>query len=233
MQVLLDLQEGPEREAVRVRLPLRPHLPRPDARQDPRAPRHRQAAGQEGHTGTNCIKWVFPDNRFSDTIFKRIGLPEDLFANGESVFREDLSVYNWSLETPVSGEGISDILSHLEVTVPRGEIRIFFADVGENAFRREHAVPRLEQGVRNHLRARCLRSLGEFLIGFFSLERNGDSLFLVFATGWQFNRIKKIKNLPKKLPERQIKKDTVIIGYYDYLGTRQKNSHRPIIVKGQ
>ena len=26
---------------------------------------------------------------------------------------------------------------------------------------------------------------------------------------------------------------TVIIGYYDYLGTRPKNSHRPIIVTGR
>ena len=51
LQLLFDLQEGPKREAVRVRLPLRPHLPRADALQDPRAPRHRQAAGQEGHTG--------------------------------------------------------------------------------------------------------------------------------------------------------------------------------------
>ena len=26
---------------------------------------------------------------------------------------------------------------------------------------------------------------------------------------------------------------TVLIGYYDYLGTRPKNSHRPIIVTGR
>ena len=58
LQVLLDLQEGPEREAVRVRLPLRPHLPRADALQDPRAPRHRQAAGQEGHTGQESNRFT-------------------------------------------------------------------------------------------------------------------------------------------------------------------------------
>ena len=27
--------------------------------------------------------------------------------------------------------------------------------------------------------------------------------------------------------------NTVLIGYYDYLGTRPKNSHRPIIVTGR
>ena len=44
--------------------------------------------------GTNCIKWVFPENRFSETIFKRIGLPGDLFSYWESVFPEDLFLYN-------------------------------------------------------------------------------------------------------------------------------------------
>ena len=29
------------------------------------------------------------------------------------------------------------------------------------------------------------------------------------------------------------KQNTVLIGYYDYLGTWPKNSHRPIIVTGQ
>ena len=35
----------------------------------------------EDYSGTNCIKWVFPENRFSETIFKRIGLPKVLFSN--------------------------------------------------------------------------------------------------------------------------------------------------------
>ena len=35
-----------------------------------------------------------------------------------------------------------------------------------------------------------------------------------------------IKSLEHKL-------NTVLIGYYDYLGTRPKNSHRPIIVTGR
>ena len=30
--------------------------------------------------GGNCIKLVFPENRFSETIFMRIGLLEDLFS---------------------------------------------------------------------------------------------------------------------------------------------------------
>ena len=30
-----------------------------------------------------------------------------------------------------------------------------------------------------------------------------------------------------------VSSSTVIIGYYDYLGTRPKNSHRPIIVTGR
>ena len=40
------------------------------------------------------MKYVFPENRFSETIFKRIGLPEDLFSYLESIFREDLFLYN-------------------------------------------------------------------------------------------------------------------------------------------
>ena len=37
-----------------------------------------------------------PENRLSDTIFKRIGLQEDLFSYSKSVFREDLFLYNSS-----------------------------------------------------------------------------------------------------------------------------------------
>ena len=46
--------------------------------------------------GGNCIKIGLPENRFSETIFKRIRLPEDPFSYWESVFREDLSLYNSS-----------------------------------------------------------------------------------------------------------------------------------------
>ena len=59
---------------MRVRLPLRPHLPRPDARQDPRAPRHRQAAGQEGNTGQSCIKIMIFDHKDQDHL-----IDHDLF----------------------------------------------------------------------------------------------------------------------------------------------------------
>ena len=38
----------------------------------------------------------FRENRFSETIFKRIGLPKDLFSYEETVFREDLFLYNSS-----------------------------------------------------------------------------------------------------------------------------------------
>ena len=33
--------------------------------------------------------------------------------------------------------------------------------------------------------------------------------------------------------ESQLQSATVLIGYYDYLGTRPKNCHRPIIVTGR
>ena len=32
-----------------------------------------------GGAGTNCMKKVFPENRFSESIFKRIGLPEKTY----------------------------------------------------------------------------------------------------------------------------------------------------------
>ena len=51
--------------------------------------------------GGNCIKIGLPENRFSETISKRIGLPEDLFYYWESVFPEDLFLYNSSLEAIV------------------------------------------------------------------------------------------------------------------------------------
>ena len=43
--------------------------------------------------GMNCIN-VFPENRFSETICKRIWLPKYFFSYWESVFREDLFLYN-------------------------------------------------------------------------------------------------------------------------------------------
>ena len=39
-----------------------------------------RASSEAWRAGTNCIKYVFPENRFSETILKRIGLPEDLFS---------------------------------------------------------------------------------------------------------------------------------------------------------
>ena len=46
--------------------------------------------------GGNCIKIGLPGKSISDTIFKRIGLHEDLFPYWESVFPEDLFFYNSS-----------------------------------------------------------------------------------------------------------------------------------------
>ena len=37
----------------------------------------------------------------------------------------------------------------------------------------------------------------------------------------------------KHMKARSGRVGTVLIGYYDYLGTRTKNSHRPIIVTGR
>ena len=36
---------------------------------------------QDLRAGTNCIKWVFPENQFLETIFKRMRLPQDLFSH--------------------------------------------------------------------------------------------------------------------------------------------------------
>ena len=56
-------------------------------------PRTRAASRRPGG---NCIKIVFPENRFSYTMFKRIGLPKDLLSYWESVFIQFVPASPWS-----------------------------------------------------------------------------------------------------------------------------------------
>jgi hypothetical protein len=50
-QVLLHLQEGSVRQAVRVRVPVRAHLPCADAHKDTRTARDTKAVREKGHSG--------------------------------------------------------------------------------------------------------------------------------------------------------------------------------------